>query len=107
MQTSVSVGDKKITGTLTKLTGSSAITDRWGEGWFCALKFSNFSSGLTWKNVKVGLLPSQGTGFLPLDADCNGIFKVNENDTEQKFALIQEKDGKRLVQIYDLDFTLS
>lgn len=106
MQSGVSVGDKKITGTLTKLTGSSAITDKWGEGWFCALKFSNFSSGLTYSNVKVGLLPSQGSGFLPLDSDQNGIFKVNENDTEQKLALIQEKDGKRLVQIYDLDFTL-
>lgn len=107
MQTSVSVGQKKITGTLTKLTGHNAITDVWGEGWFCALKFSNFSSGLTYSNVKVGLLPSQGSGFATLDSDTNGIFKVNENDLNQKFVLMQEKDGDRLVQIYDLDFTLS
>lgn len=107
MQSSVSVGDGKITGTLTKLTGHNAITDVWGEGWFCALKFSNFSSGLTYADVKVGLLPSQGSGFVSLDSDCNGIFKVDENDAAQKFVLIQEKDGERLVQILDLDFTLS
>jgi hypothetical protein len=107
MQSSVSVGDGKITGTLTKLTGHNAITDVWGEGWFCALKFSNFSSGLTYADVKVGLLPSQKTGFVSLDSDCNGIFKVNENDLNQKFILIQEKNGDRLVQVYDLDFTLS
>jgi hypothetical protein len=56
----------------------------------------------------VGLLPTQGAGFVTLDSDCNGIFKIDENALDQKFALIQEKDGARKIQILDLSkLTLS
>ena len=106
MQSDVTVTGNKIAGTLTKLTGHNAITDVWGEGWFVALKFSDFASGLTYNDVKVGLVPSQGSGFVTLDSDCNGIFKVNENDPAQKFMVVQEKGGKRLTQVFTFDFTL-
>lgn len=107
MQSDVTVTGNVIEGTLTKLTGSNAITDVWGEGWFVALKFSDFSEGLTYENVKVGLVPTQGAGFVTLDSDCNGIFKVNENDPTQKLMVVQEKDGDRLTQVFSFDFTLA
>ena len=101
MQTSVSVSGKAITGTLTKLTSGQLVTD-WGEGYFLALKFSNFSSGLTYKDVKVGLTPSQGSGLVTLDSDCNGVFKITDKDN-QKFVIEQSKDGVGILrETYDL-----
>lgn len=106
MQTNLSVANGKIKGTLTKLT-SGSLVDTWGEGYFVAVKFSNFSSGLTYSDVKVGLVPSVSSGLVTLDADCNGVFKVTDKYT-QKFVIIQEKDGARLAEYYKLDeLTLS
>lgn len=101
MQTSVSVSGKKITGTLHKLTSGQLVTD-WGEGYFLALKFSNFSSGLTYADVKVGLSPTAGAGLVTLDSDQNGVFKISDKDL-QKFTVLQEKTGVgRLMEFYDL-----
>ena len=106
MQSSISVTGKAITGTLTKLTSGQLVTD-WGEGYFLALKFSNFSEGLTYANCKVGLSPTQGAGMQTLDSDQNGVFKITDKDT-QKLAVLQEKDGDRLIEFYDLSgLTLS
>ena len=107
MQDSVSVSGKAITGTLTKLTSGQLVTD-WGEGYFLALKFSNFSSGLTYKDCKVGLTPTEGAGMQTLDSDQDGVFKITNKDV-QKLAVFQEKDGVgRLIEFYDLSgLTLS
>lgn len=101
IQTGVSVSGKKITGTLHKLTSGQLVTD-WGEGYFLALKFSNFTSGLTYADVKVGLSPTMGAGMQTLDSDQNGVFKITDKNG-QKFAILQEKTGKgRLMEFYDL-----
>lgn len=106
MQSSISVTGKAITGTLTKLTSGQLVTD-WGEGYFLALKFSDFSSGLTYANCKVGLAPTMGAGMQTLDSDQNGVFKITDKNT-QKLAVLQEKDGDRLIEFYDLSgLTLS
>lgn len=107
MQSGVSVSGKKITGTLTKLTSGQLVTD-WGEGYFLALKFSNFTSGLTYADVKVGLSPTEGSGLVALDSDQNGVFKITNKDI-QKFVVQQEKTGVgRLTEFYDLSgLTLS
>lgn len=91
MQSGVTVTGKAITGTLTKLTSGQLVTD-WGEGYFLALKFDDFSSGLTYADVKVGLTPSEGSGLVTLDSDKNGVFKITDKDT-QKFTVVQEKAG--------------
>ena len=107
MQNDISVSGKKITGTLTKLTSGQLVTD-WGEGYFLALKFSNFTSGLTYSDVKVGLSPTAGSGLVALDSDQNGVFKITDKDA-QKFVIAQEKTGVgRLTEFYDLSgLTLS
>lgn len=107
MQSDVSVSGKKITGTLTKLTSGQLVTDR-GEGYFLALKFSNFTSGLTYADVKVGLSPAEGSGLVALDSDQNGVFKITNKDI-QKLVVQQEKTGVgRLTEFYDLSgLTLS
>lgn len=107
IQSGVTVTGKKITGTLTKQTSGQIVTD-WGEGYFLGLDFSNFTSGLTYANVKVGLSPTMGAGLVTLDSDHNGIFKITDKNA-QKFVILQEKTGVgRLMEFYDLSgLTLS
>ena len=107
MQSGVSVSGKAITGTLNKLTSGQLVTD-WGEGYFLALKFSNFSSGLAYGDCKVGLFPTEGAGMQTLDSDQDGVFKITDKDV-QKLAVLQEKEGVgRLIEYYDLSgLTLS
>ena len=107
MQSGVSVAGKAITGTLTKLTSGQLVTD-WGEGYFLALKFSNFTSGLSYSDVKVGLTPTEGSGLVTLDSDQDGVFKITNKDT-QKLMVWQKKDGVgSLTEYYDLSgLTLS
>lgn len=107
MQSNVSVAGKAITGTLTKLTSGQLVTD-WGEGYFLAVKFSNFTSGLTYSDVKVGLTPTEGSGLVTLDSDQDGVFKITNKDT-QRLMVWQKKDGVgSLTEYYDLSgLTLS
>lgn len=101
MQSDVAVSGNAITGTLHKLTSGQLVTD-WGEGYFLALKFSEFTEGLTYENVKVGLAPTEGAGMQTLDSDQNGVFKITNKDV-QKIAVLQEKEGLgRLIEFYDL-----
>lgn len=101
IQEDVSVSGKKITGTLKYLSEGQLVTD-WGEGYFICLKFSNFTSGLTYENVKVGMAPTEGSGLVTLDSDQNGVFKVTNKDV-QRLVVFQEKAGKgRLMEFYDL-----
>lgn len=101
MQSDVAVTGKAITGTLTKLT-SGSLVDVWGEGYFLGLAFDDFSEGLTYEDVKVGLAPTEGAGMLTLDSDQMGVFKITDKDT-QKLAVLQEKAGVgRLLELYDL-----
>lgn len=101
MQTGITVTGKAITGTLKKLT-SGSLVDVWGEGYFIGLGFSNFTSGLTYNDVKVGLSPTEGSGLVTLDSDCMGAFKVTNKDV-QRITVFQEKaDVGRLIEFYDL-----
>lgn len=101
MQTDVAVAGGAISGTLNKLTSGQLVTD-WGEGYFLAVKFDDFSSGLTYANVKVGLIPSQGSGLVTLDSDKDGVFKITDPKA-QYLAVVQSKDGVgRKTQLFDL-----
>ena len=97
MQTSLSVNNesKAITGTLKKLT-TGAIPDVWGAGYFMALKFT-LDSGLVPEDVYVGMYPTVSSGFVHLDSDLNGVFKVTDKNV-QKFAV---KVGN-IIKYYDL-----
>ena len=100
MQSNISVTGTKITGTLTKLT-SGSLVDVWGEGYFIGLGFDDFSSGLTYEDVKVGLTPSEGSGLVTLDSDKMGVFKVTHKDV-QKLTVIQTGEKGSRTQYFDL-----
>lgn len=101
MQTSISVAGKAITGTLHKLT-SGSLVDVWGEGYFIGLGFSNFTSGVTYENVQVAIMPTEGAGLTTLDDDCLAVFKVTDKNT-QKIEVVQTKTGVgKLAEFFDL-----
>lgn len=101
MQSDVAVSGNKITGTLTKLTTGQLVTD-WGEGYFLAVKFDNFSSGLTYANVKVGLTPSEGSGLVTLDSDKNGVFKITNKNTQKLTVVQTDSAGRKRTQYFNL-----
>ena len=101
MQTGITVSGKNITGTLHKLT-SGSLVDVWGEGYFIGLKFSNFSSGITYADVQVGLAPTEGAGLVTLDDDTLAVFKVTNKNT-QRIEVVQAKAGVgRLAEFFNL-----
>ena len=74
-----------------------------GDGYFLALKFSNYASGLTYNNVKVGIVPSStGMALQTLDSDQNAVFKVTDKNT-QKIKIVQsDAQGHKNIQLLDL-----
>lgn len=65
------------------------------------MKFSDFSDGLTYEDVQVGLDPSAGSGLVTLDSDCNGVFKITNKST-QVLKVIQSDGTHTLTQTFDL-----
>ena len=91
MQDDVAISGNAITGKLTKLT-SGSLVDVWGEGYFIGLKFSNYASGITYADTKVGLTPSEGSGLVTLEEDGLAVMKITDKDT-QKLTIVQDKAG--------------
>ena len=97
MQTSLSVDGNYISGTLHELTSGALVND-WGAGYFMALKFGDIPEDAV---VKVGLVPSQGSGFVPLDEDLDGVFKVTDKNT-QVFKVITTRGDQVQTDVYYL-----
>ncbi len=107
MQSGITVTGNAITGTLTKLTSGQLVTD-WGEGYFLAVGFDDFSSGLTYANVKVGLKPSVSSGLVTLDSDKDGVFKITDKDGQRLVVEQTDASGNTLTQEFFLSgLTLS
>lgn len=103
-QSDIAVNGGEITGELTFIEGGLADSGPLaGDGYFLALKFSNFASGLTYEDVKVGLVPSaSGMALQTLDNDKNAVFKITNKDT-QKVKVVQADDaGHKNVQLFSL-----
>lgn len=102
LQSDITVSGNKITGTLYELTDDTkALVQDWGAGYFLAVKFSDFSDGLTYEDVQVGLVPSAGSGLVTLDSDQNGVFKITDKNA-QKLAVIQTKGKEHYTQYFSL-----
>lgn len=99
MQTSVSVANGAITGTLKKLTTGSLV-DVWGEGYFIALKFTKNNEKAT--SIKVGLRPSVSSGLVELDADMDGVFKITDKDSQVFVVRCTDAEGNVFESLYDL-----
>ena len=74
-----------------------------GDGYFLALKFSNFAEGLTFANVKVGIEPSStGMALQTLDSDKNAVFKVTNKDVQKIKVVQSDNAGHKNIQLFSL-----
>lgn len=103
-QDKVEVADGEITGELTFIEGGlSPAGPLSGDGYFLALKFSNFASGLTYANVKVGLVPSEsGMDPVTLDSDKNAVFKISDKDSQKVEVIQTDNSGHKNIQFFGL-----
>lgn len=92
-----------MTGELNFIEGGIAPGVLSGDGYFLGLKFSNFSSGLTYENVTVALKPSS-TGMTPvaLDSDKNCVFKITDKDGQKIYVVQTDSYGRKRTQVLDL-----
>lgn len=102
IQTGVTVTGDKITGTLKWLT-EGAIPGYWGDGNFIVLAFDNFSTGLTYANVKVGLHNSAGSGLVTLDSDKMAVMKITDKNNQKVMVVQEDASGNKHTQYFNLD----
>ena len=103
IQTDVNVGSSAVTGTLKKLTGSNAITDVWGEGNFLGLTFES-ADWTKFTSVKVGLVPTAGTGLVELIGhldDLDSVFKITDKGN-QVFRIVATNGSNTVSKDYQL-----
>lgn len=102
MQTGLSVADGAITGTLKYIEGGIAPSGPLaGSGNFMFLKFVDPNGA---DDVKVGLVPSAGTGMVSLDPDMNCVFKVagEIGGVQQVLKVVTTVDDVVKTQTFDL-----
>ena len=94
----------EITGELTFMEGGiSPSGPLAGDGYFLALKYSNFASGLTYADVKVGLVWSaSGMDLVTLDSDCDSVFKITDKDSQKVKVVQTDSAGHKNVQLFGL-----
>ena len=102
-QDDIAVNGGEITGTLMFQEGGLAPSGPLaGDGYFIALKFSNFASGLTYANVKAGLEPSAGTGLVTLDSDCDIVCKITDKNVQKVKVVQEDSQGHKNIQYFGL-----
>ena len=102
-QDDIAVNGGEITGTLMFQEGGLAPSGPLaGDGYFIALKFSNFASGLTYANVKAGLEPSAGTGLVTLDSDCDIVCKITDKNVQKVKVVQEDSQGHTNIQYFGL-----
>ena len=105
LQSDVVVNGEDISGSLKFIEGGldpSGTGPLAGDGYFIALRFSNFASGLTYNNVKVGLVWSASEMPLQtLDSDCNAVFKLTNKDTQMLKVVQTDAQGHKNIQTFN------
>ena len=100
---SVSSDGGAITGTLKYYDDETkALVHDWGEGYFMAVGFDDFSSGLTYENVKVGLYNSAGSGLVTLDGDKDAVVHITDPVNQKLMAVQTDPEKGEYVQYWDL-----
>lgn len=103
IQSDLSVSEGVITGTLKYYDDSTkALVNDWGEGYFIAVGFDDFSDGLTYEDVKVGLYNSAGSGLVTLDSDKDAVMHITDPANQKIVAVQTDGEGNSYTQYWDL-----
>lgn len=101
LQKEMAVSDEAITGTLKFIQGGLAPSGYLsGDGNFMALKFVNEGAD----EIKVGLVPSQGSGMVALEEDGICVFKVAGiyQEQQQVLKVVTTENGIEKTQTFDI-----
>lgn len=98
LQSDVIVSGDAIYGTL-KYVDSGSLAQTWGNGYFLALDYTNIDPKAT--DVRVGLVPTAGSGFVSLDDDHDSAMKITNKDV-QVLKVITTNGEKTTTAIYSL-----
>lgn len=99
IQRSLKVENGVISGTSFNCTKSCALTDYWGTGNFMALHFATSAKNVS--KIEVGFL--DGSGLAQLDADMNGVWKLNPEHMDRLFTVKTTfNDGSVNVQEFNV-----
>lgn len=103
-QSDIAVSGGEVTGELKFIEGGlSPSGPLAGDGYFLALKFDNFAQGLTYANVKVGLVPSStGMDLQTLDSDKDAVFKITDKDNQRVKIVQADSAGHKNIQYVGL-----
>ena len=103
IQSNVTVEGNDFKGTLKYLSGSNPITDYWGDGNFLAFDMSD-NTYTNYTSVKVGLVPSAGTGLVEIKNDDThtGICKIEDKNV-QKFRIVATDGTNTETQDFNLN----
>ena len=102
LQSSISVANGAITGTLKFIEGGfPGDGPLSGDGYFLALKFTDTNTGTS--SIKLGLVPTIGTGFVELlgDPDMNCVFKITDKSAQVLYVKTTVGNLER-IQSFDL-----
>ena len=103
IQEDLAVDGNAITGTLLYYDDESkALVRDWGEGYFMAVGFDDFSTGLTYANVQAGLEPSAGSGLVTLDSDKDIVLHVTNPDQKLVAKQTDPETGDVRIQKWSL-----
>ena len=72
-----------------------------GRGVLHGGEVTNFSSGVTYSDVQVGLVPSVSSGLQTLDDEQDAVIKVTDKEN-QKLVVVQKNGDKTYTQVFDL-----
>ena len=103
-QSNVAVNGGEVTGTLKFIEGGLAETGPLaGDGYFLALKYDDFATGLTYADVKVGLVPSaSGMDLQTLDSDKDSVFKISDIKNQKVEVVQADSAGHKNIQYFGL-----
>ena len=102
-QTGVAVNGDKVTGTLKFIEGGLAESGPLaGDGYFLCLKWSEPESGVT--SLKVGLVPSEGTGLVEAinDPDRDCVYKITDKQNQRVTFIQSDAAGHKNIQVFDI-----
>ena len=99
----MAISDGKATGELKFMEGGIPALGFSDDGYYIGVKFSNYASGLTYANVKAGIVPSAiGMDLQTLDSDQNAVFKVTNKDNQKIKVVQSDNAGHKNIQYVDL-----
>ena len=96
LQSNVVIGPSGISGTLKYVENFDQFSTG-AKGNFLALKYESDAD-----EVKVGLVPSMGSGMVTLDADMNSVMQITDAST-QSLKVVMTKGGVEQTVYYELD----